>query len=120
MFGIFSDRVAEALSAAESETSENKVMDLHRAVGELVRPGMHLHLGHAYMRPNAALYEICRRFWRKDPGFTVSSLGFIANMVLLVHGGLARKLITTFCGDSYPFRGPTEYTRRHTGRAGWR
>ncbi len=118
MFGIFSDRVAEALSAAESETSENKVMDLHRAVGELVRPGMHLHLGHAYMRPNAALYEICRRFWRKDPGFTVSSLGFIANMVLLVHGGLARKLITTFCGDSYPFPGPNR-VYQEAYREGW-
>lgn len=106
MFGVFSGRVAEILEASEGEAPEDKVMDLRRAVGELVRPGMHLHLGHAYMRPNAALYEICRRFWRKDPGFTVSSLGFIANMVLLVYGGLARKLITTFCGDSYPFPGP--------------
>lgn len=106
MFGVFSDRVAEILEASEGEAAEDKVMDLRRAVRELVRPGMHLHLGHAYMRPNAALYEICRRFWRKDPGFTVSSLGFIANMVLLVYGGLARKLITTFCGDSYPFPGP--------------
>lgn len=106
LFGAFSERVAEALAIAERETSEDKVKDLRRAVEELVRPGMHLHLGHAYMRPNAALYEICRRFWGKDPGFTVSSLGFIANMVLLVYGGLACRLITTFCGDSYPFPGP--------------
>jgi len=106
MFGVFSGRVRDILELAEGETSADKVTDLRRAVEELVRPGMHLHLGHAYMRPNAALYEICRRFWGKDPGFTVSSLGFIANMVLLVHGGLARKLITTFCGDSYPFPGP--------------
>ncbi len=27
-------------------------------------------------------------------------------MVLFVHGGLARRIITTFCGDSYPFPGP--------------
>ncbi|MBC7254466.1 MAG: glutaconate CoA-transferase [Actinobacteria bacterium] len=106
LFGAFSDRVTELLELSDAESGEDKVMDLARAVEALVRPGMHLHLGHAYMRPNAALYEICRRFWRRDPGFTLSSLGFIANMVLLVHGGLARKLITTFCGDSYPFPGP--------------
>ncbi len=106
LFGLFTDRVRDKISLAERETSEDKVLDLRRAVAELIRPGMHLHVGHAYMRPNAALYEICRRYWGKDPGFTVSSLGFIANMVLLVYGGLARKLITTFCGDSYPFPGP--------------
>ncbi len=106
MFSVFEGRVADKVELAEKEPSESKVMGLKEAISSLVRPGMHLHIGHAYMRPNAAVYEICRRFWGKDPGFTVSSLGFIANMVLLVYGGLARRLITTFCGDSYPFPGP--------------
>ncbi|MBC7230324.1 MAG: glutaconate CoA-transferase [Actinobacteria bacterium] len=106
MFGVFEERVADKVELAEKEPSGSKVADLKEAVSTLIRPAMHLHIGHAYMRPNAAVYEICRRFWGSDPGFTVSSLGFIANMVLFVRGGLARRLITTFCGDSYPFPGP--------------
>ncbi len=106
MFGPFQERVQDKISLAEKPHSENKVMELGEAIDSLVRPGMHLHIGHAYLRPNAAIYEICRRFWGKNPGFTVSSLGFIANMVLLVYGKLVKKLITTFCGDSYPFPGP--------------
>ena len=106
MFGAFEDRVTDKVELAERETSESKVMDLKEAVDSLIRPGMHLHIGHAYMRPNAALYEICRRFWDKDPEWTISSLGFVANMVLLIYGRLAKKIITTFCGDAYPFPGP--------------
>ncbi|MDY6796159.1 MAG: hypothetical protein SWK76_12920 [Actinomycetota bacterium] len=49
------------------------------------------------MWTNAALYEICRRFWGKHPRWTIFSLDFIANMMLFVYGGLTRKLITTFC-----------------------
>lgn len=106
MYGRFEERVADKVELAEREPGVDKVMELGEAVASLIRPGMHLHIGHAYLRPNAALYEICRRFWGRDPGFRISSLGFIANMVLFVYGGLARKLITTFCGDSYPFPGP--------------
>ncbi len=106
MFGDFEERVRDKLDLAARPSPENKVMPLGRAVNELFRPGMHFHVAQAYLRPSAAIYEICRRFWGTDPGFTISSLGFIANMVLFVQGGLARKLITTFCGDHYPFPSP--------------
>lgn len=107
MFGVFEDRVADKLKLAENEmTALNKVVELPDAISSLIRPGMHLHIGQSYMRPNAAIYELCRQFWDKEPYFTISSLGFIANMVLLVYGRLAGKIITTFCGDSYPFPGP--------------
>ncbi len=106
MFGELDALVKEkiALSVANPET--NKVMPLGDAIQRLVRPGMHLHLAQAYLRPSAAINELCRRFWRSNPEFTISSLGFIASMVLLVYGGLPRKLITTFAGDAYPFPGP--------------
>ncbi len=106
MFGGFEERVRGVLDLAARPSPEDKVRGLGEAVRELVRPGMHLHVAQAYMRPSAAVYEICRRFWGTDPAFTVSSLGFVANMVLLVHGGLARRLITAFCGDHYPFPSP--------------
>jgi acyl CoA:acetate/3-ketoacid CoA transferase alpha subunit/acyl CoA:acetate/3-ketoacid CoA transferase beta subunit len=106
MFDVFDGRVADKVELADKQGPESKVMDLRDAVASLIRPGMHFHVAHAYMRPNAAVYEICRRFWGKDPDFTISSLGFIANMVLFVYGGLTRRIITSFCGDSYPFPGP--------------
>ncbi len=106
MFGAFTDRVEDKMELSERQCSGSKVMDLKEAVAAFIKPGMHLHVAHAYMRPNAAVYEICRRFWGKDPGFTISALGFIANMVLFVYGGLTRRIITSFAGDSYPFPGP--------------
>lgn len=106
MNGNIWERALDKERVSALEPDEDKVMDLRSAVERFVRPGMHLHVAHAYLRPNAALYEICRCFWGKSPGFVISSLGFTANMVLLVHGGLARKLVTAFCGDSYPFPGP--------------
>ncbi|MEJ5186842.1 MAG: CoA-transferase [Candidatus Geothermincolales bacterium] len=106
MNGIIWERADDKEKVSAREPDEDKVMDLRSAVEAFIRPGMHLHVAHAYLRPNAAIYEICRRFWRKQPGFVISSLGFTANMVLLVYGGLASKLITAFCGDSYPFPSP--------------
>ncbi|MEW6555648.1 MAG: CoA-transferase [Actinomycetota bacterium] len=106
MFDVFSGRVADKLELAAKEGPGSKVMDLQEAVAAFIRPGMHFHVAHAYMRPNAAVYEICRRFWGSDPGFTISALGFIANMVLFVYGGLTHRIITSFAGDSYPFPGP--------------
>jgi acyl CoA:acetate/3-ketoacid CoA transferase alpha subunit len=106
MFDVFEDLVADKVELAETESFENKVMGLREAVESLVHPGMSIHIGHTYMRPSAAIYEICRQWWGRDPAFTLSSLGFISNMVLFVYGRLARKLITTFCGDSYPFPSP--------------
>jgi len=106
LFEDFRDRVEDKLRLSLSPQAGNKVMGLGEAVEELVEPGMHLHLAQSYMRPSAAVYELCRRFRGKDPRFTVSSLGFIANMVLLVHGGLVRRAVTSFCGDHYPFPSP--------------
>lgn len=105
-FGEYGRRVGELRRLAGLPSPEDKVMDLKEAVRRFIRPGMHLHVTQSYMRPSAAVYEICRRFWGEDPRFTVSSLGFIANMVLLVHGGLVRRAITSFCGDHYPFPSP--------------
>ncbi|MDD5712726.1 MAG: hypothetical protein PHY31_08220, partial [Smithellaceae bacterium] len=95
MYDLFEERVKEILDLSAKPSSDSKVMSVHDAVERFIRPGMHFHIGHAYLRPNAAVYEICRQFWGKNPAFTISSLGFISNMVLFVYGNLAKKLITT-------------------------
>ncbi len=106
MFGELDALVRDKIDLSGTNPETNKVMALGDAIEKLVRPGMHLHLAQAYLRPSAAINELCRHFWKKNPGFTISSLGFISSMVMLVYGELARKIITTFAGDAYPFPGP--------------
>lgn len=106
MFGDFDDVVRRKTAVARSGPGADKVMPLADAVERFVRPGMHLHLGHSYARPCAAAHEIARRFWGKDPGFTISTLGFTGDLACLFAGGTMKKAIATFFGDSYPMPGP--------------
>ncbi len=116
MFGEFEERIRDKLELAARPSTEDKVMDLHDAVASLVRPGMHLHIAQAYLRPSAAINEICRQFWNADPGFTLSSLGFIANMVLFVQGRRWRAASSLpFRATITPFPAPTASTRRPSG-----
>lgn len=106
MYGDFAGEVKDKVDLSGKSPAQNKLMDLKEAIGRFVRPGMHLHIAHTYLRPNAAIYEICRTFRGRDPRFVVSALGFTAAMVLFVSEGLARRLISSFLGDAYPFPGP--------------
>ena len=84
----------------------DKVCTAKEAIERYVRPGMSIHIGCTHGRPYGLVYELVRRFWKKDPRFTVASLGFTGPMVALVQGGLVQKCIGTFFGDSYPTPGP--------------
>ncbi|MHB8894322.1 MAG: CoA-transferase [Candidatus Geothermincolia bacterium] len=106
MFGEFNDVVRRKLEISESGLSSDKVMSLKDAVGKFVRPGMSLHLGHNYARPCAAYQELARQYWGKDPGFTISTLGFTGDMNSIFCAGIVKKAIATFFGDSYPMPGP--------------
>jgi acyl CoA:acetate/3-ketoacid CoA transferase alpha subunit/acyl CoA:acetate/3-ketoacid CoA transferase beta subunit len=116
MFDIFKDRVEDKLALAQKPFSGNKVLPLREAVRKFIRPGMHLHVSHTYMRSTALIYELCRQYWGKKPDFTVSSLGLTGPLVMLVFGELVKHIITTFCGDTYPFPGPNRvYQEAHAG-----
>lgn len=106
MFADFEDVVRRQVSISESELASDKVMPLGDAVERFVRPGMHIHLGHVYARPCAAYHELARRFWGKDPGFTMSALGFTGDMISIFCAGIVKKAIASFFGDSYPMPGP--------------
>lgn len=106
MFGAFDEVVRRKLELSDAELSGDKVMSLGEAVKEFVRPGMNLHIGHSYARPCASYRELARQFWRKDPGFTISTLGFTGDMNCMFVGGILKKAIATFYGDSYPMPGP--------------
>ena len=106
MFGDFQEAVERQVRISDGGESADKVMSLAQAVEKFVEPGMHIHIGHSYARPCAAVNEIVRQFWGKDPNFVMSSLGFTGPLVLLFLGGMVRKSIATFHGDSYPMPGP--------------
>jgi len=105
MFGPFTDSVS-ILDPLPVHEGPSKVTTLPEAIENFVRPGMTLHLCTSHNRPGAAVIELVRAFSGRDPGFTLSCIGFVSNGVVPVHTGIAKKLITTFCGDSYPTPGP--------------
>lgn len=106
IFGEFDDVVRRKLEISESPLASDRVMPLKEAIATFVKPGMHLHLGHSYARPCAAYQELARQFWGKDPGFTISTLGFTGDMNSMFCSGILKKAIATFFGDSYPMPGP--------------
>jgi acyl CoA:acetate/3-ketoacid CoA transferase alpha subunit/acyl CoA:acetate/3-ketoacid CoA transferase beta subunit len=56
--------------------------------------------------PAAAIYEIARQFWGTRPDFTLIGISMNHPQAVLVHGGLVKKLITSYCGDPYYTPGP--------------
>lgn len=105
MEDYFQKVIGEFIPLQEQE-GKSKVMSPAGAVERFVEPGMILHTGMAPIPPNAAIFELVRRFHDKDPGFTLVSSGLTALHAPLVHTGMVRKAITTFLGDSYPSPGP--------------
>lgn len=95
----------EARLAIPDVEGPDKVVSLADLVRRHVRPGMTLHLSTAHARAHAPVNELMRQFWGRDPGFTIVALGLTGAWTALVHGGLARRLVTSYCGESYP--GPT-------------
>jgi acyl CoA:acetate/3-ketoacid CoA transferase alpha subunit/acyl CoA:acetate/3-ketoacid CoA transferase beta subunit len=111
--------------------SQQKVMPLSEAVRRFVRPGMALHFGNGWAFPTAALFEVVRQFWGRDPGFTyIAAVGTAVNLAPLLVGGpstgsgrgpstgsgrgpstgsgqsLVRRVVSTFNGDGLPFPAP--------------
>lgn len=92
--------------ALDENKSVSKVMPLSDAVRKYVRPGMTLHFGVSHCRPNGVSDEIVRCFWGQNPSFNLAMLGVVGNPTILVYKKMAKKVISTFCGDSYPTPGP--------------
>ncbi|HEV8310830.1 MAG TPA: CoA-transferase [Methylomirabilota bacterium] len=106
MTGGFLEAV-EARLALPLVEGPDKVLPLDEAIRRHARPEMTLHLSTAHARPQAAVYELMRQFWGRDPRFTVVAVGLTGAWVALVHGGLTRRVVTSFCGESYPSPAPS-------------
>ena len=89
---------------------KNKVVNLHQAIEENIKPGMTLHIG---LEAGAAAREIARTFWGQKTDFTL-----IMNMIgghhalSLIHGRFVKKLIFATCADIFPRPYPNPVIQR--------
>jgi acyl CoA:acetate/3-ketoacid CoA transferase alpha subunit len=86
------DRINEVLLNLGDE-GEDKVTTLEGAIAQNVHPGMTLHLGG---EPSAALRQIIRQFWGRNPRFTIVSSTMTRPYATdLIYHGMASKTITS-------------------------
>jgi len=78
---------------------QGKVLDLGEAVQRFVKPGMKLHLAAGIGGPSAAICEIIRQFWRKNPEFTLIQSTVTGHALNLVQAKLVKKLICSVCAN---------------------
>jgi hypothetical protein len=57
-------------------------------------------VGHT--RWTAAAREVVRQWWGRDPGFTLVILSLSSLGTLFFRGGLVKKVITGYSGDTFP------------------
>src|SRR4029077_682017 len=81
---------------------EDKKVSLADAVARHFRAGDVLHpvVGHA--RWSAASREVVRQWWGRDPQFTLIMLSLSSLGALFFRGGLLRRVITGYSGDTLP------------------
>jgi len=78
---------------------ESKVTSLDKAVSQYIKPGMHIYS--AYL-PFATAHEIVRQFHGQGTAFTVSCLGAVENVNILIAAGLVKRLIGSYAGTILP------------------
>jgi len=76
-----------------------KVLDLKEAVQRYVKPGMKLHLAGGIGGPSAAICELIRQYWGRNPGFTLIQSTVTGHAINLVHCRIANKLICSVCAN---------------------
>ena len=77
-------------------------MSLADAVASHVHAGDALHLLVGHTRWSAAAREVVRQWWGRDPGFTLHMLSLSSLGALFFRGGLVRRVVTGYSGDTFP------------------
>lgn len=90
----------------------DKQLSLAEAVERHVQPGDVLHVLCGHCRWTAAAREVVRRFWGTEPGFTLVMVSLSSLGALFFEGGLVRKVVTTYSGDTFPTYTPNPVFQR--------
>jgi acyl CoA:acetate/3-ketoacid CoA transferase alpha subunit/acyl CoA:acetate/3-ketoacid CoA transferase beta subunit len=79
-----------------------KQLSLAEAVESHVHPGDAVHILCGHSRWTAAAREVARQFWGTDPGFTLIMVSLSSLGALFFRGGMVRKVVTAYSGDTFP------------------
>ncbi|TML57085.1 MAG: hypothetical protein E6G17_13490 [Actinobacteria bacterium] len=88
-----------------------KQQSLAHAVEGNVRPGDVVHLVCGHSRWSAAARELVRQQWGADPGYTLVMLSLSSLGALFFRGGMVRKVVTAYSGDTFPTYTPNPIFR---------
>jgi len=87
----------------------DKTCSIEEAIKRHVKPGMAIHFAG---RSGALFYQLVREFWEKKGEFTIISPYVSALLLALIRGGLMKKAITSFAGNTYPTPGPNPLVQK--------
>lgn len=85
---------------------------VEEAVRDHVRAGDSLHVVVGHSRWSAAVREVVRQWWDRDPQFELVMLSLSSLGALFFRGGLVRKVITGYSGDTFPNFTPNPWFQR--------
>ena len=85
---------------------------LDEAVAKNVHPGDTVLVMMGHSRWTAGARELARQFWGTDPGFTLVMTSLGALGAAFFRGGLVRKVVTAYSGNSFPTYTPNPIFRR--------
>ena len=111
MTGRFDDLIQTTFKIEENAL-EDKVMSLKEAIERNVKPGARIHIGTTHCCSGAAILEIARQFHGQKPDFTLIMRGIRDTVLIWLHLGLVKKVITTFSGNVYPWYRPNPVTQK--------
>jgi acyl CoA:acetate/3-ketoacid CoA transferase alpha subunit/acyl CoA:acetate/3-ketoacid CoA transferase beta subunit len=80
----------------------HKQSSLRDAVAEHVQAADAVHIVVGHTRWTAAARELVRQWWGRDPGFTLVMSSLSSLGTLFFRGGLVRRVITGYSGDTFP------------------
>lgn len=90
----------------------SKLTTVADAVREHVQAGDSLHLVVGHSRWSAATREVVRQWWDRDPEFELVMLSLSSLGALFFRGGLVRKVVTGYSGDTFPNFTPNPWFQR--------
>jgi len=90
---------------------KSKITSLKEAVSNYIKPGMHIYS--AYL-PFSIAHEIVRQFHGQGTTFTVSCLGAVENVNILIAAGLVKRLIGSYAGIILPSPAVSRVVQRAT------
>src|SRR6267154_6561657 len=80
----------------------DKSATLAEAIAQHVCAGDAIHPIVGHTRWTAATREVVRQWWGRDPQFTLAMLSLSSLGALFFRGGLVKKVITGYSGDTFP------------------